>query len=147
MVDLTPVAAEAGAAEGDPRPVYTWEGPPASTSSLVRSYAPSNGGAPRLVAGVGFGHSLGVWDTGTGAFLSALQGPGPDYSVRCVTYQRSSDGRPRVVAATHPSQLYIWDGDDFRLLHTMRVHPQGRPVRCLAVYEEPTSGSTRLVTG
>jgi hypothetical protein len=52
LSDLMPVAAEAGPAlEGDPRPVYTWEGPPESALlSLVGSYSPSGGGVPRLVA-------------------------------------------------------------------------------------------------
>jgi hypothetical protein len=45
LADLTPVAAEAGPAEGDPRPVYTWAGPSGSRLSLVSSYPPSDGGA------------------------------------------------------------------------------------------------------
>jgi hypothetical protein len=50
MPDLRPVAAEAGAAEGDPRLVYTWAGLSKAMMSLARSYLPSDGGAPRLVA-------------------------------------------------------------------------------------------------
>jgi hypothetical protein len=41
--DLTPVAAEAKAAEGDPRPVYTWAGPSGSEMNIVRSYTLSDG--------------------------------------------------------------------------------------------------------
>jgi hypothetical protein len=37
LANLTPVVAEAGAAEGDPRPVYTWEGPWVTRSCLVGS--------------------------------------------------------------------------------------------------------------
>jgi hypothetical protein len=97
--DLTPVVAEAGAVEGDPRPVYTWAGPPGSALGLVGSYTPSGGGAPRLVAALGAGATLSVWDTGTGAFLGALQGPGGGHGCRSlVTYQRPSDDRPRVAA-------------------------------------------------
>jgi hypothetical protein len=101
LADLTPVAAEAGAgaAEGDPRPVYTWAGPPGSRLSSLGSYTPFGGGPPRLVADVGDSDSLGVWDTGTGAFLGALEcqrGHGVVDSL--VTYQRRSDGRPRVAA-------------------------------------------------
>jgi hypothetical protein len=108
---------------------------------------PSDGGAPRLVAVPGTVPALSVWDTGTGAFLGALQGP--DDSVVCslVTYQRPSDGRPRVAAGSDGGHLCIWDGDDFQLLHTIRANPEGLAVGNLAVYEEPTSGRTRLVTG
>jgi hypothetical protein len=54
LSSITPVAAEAGAAEGDPRPVFTWEGPWQSVLGLVCSYLPSDeGSAPRLVAGGG----------------------------------------------------------------------------------------------
>jgi hypothetical protein len=63
LADLTPVAAETGAAEGDPQPVYTWEGPLDHTLATVRSYPPSNGGAPRLVAAGGVNADLGVWCT------------------------------------------------------------------------------------
>jgi hypothetical protein len=123
MGDLTSVVAEAGAAEGDPRPVYTWEGPLNFIQSIVRSYTPSDGGAPRLVANIA-GQPLGVWDTGTGTFVGALESPQPDYSVQCVTYQRQSDGRPRVAAATNPNRLCIWDGDDLQLLHSFKIYPR-----------------------
>jgi hypothetical protein len=77
---LTPVAAEAGALEGDPRPVYTWAGPTGKGPSLVRSYPPSDGGlAPRLVARVSGGRYLCVWDTGSGARLRALPSPEPQH--------------------------------------------------------------------
>jgi WD40 repeat protein len=147
LADLTPVAAEAGAAEGDPRPVYTWAGPP-GTEPRTRSYPPSGGGAPRLVAEVGVSHTsrrLAVWDTGTGAFLGAL--PCPAKVVSLVTYQRSSDGRPRIAAGSDKGHLTVWDGDDLALAHHIVVGANGQPVRCLAVYGEPISGSTRLVTG
>jgi hypothetical protein len=146
LADLTPVAAEAGAAEGDPRPVYTWTGPVGSRLSMVRSYTPPGGGAPRLVADLGFGAALGVWDTGTGAFLGALECPrGPDVIHSLVTYQRPSDGRPRIAVGSAGGRLSIWDGDDFQFLHTIKA-AQGN-VNCLAAYEEPTTGRTRLVTG
>jgi hypothetical protein len=159
LADLTPVAAEAGAAEGDPRPVYTWTGPPAGALGLVGSYLPSDGAAPRLVAASGEGAKwdpvpsssdfLGVWDTGTGAFLGALTGPpGVEETVwSLVTYQRPSDGRPRIAAGPGGGRLCIWDGDDLRLLHAVDSALEGHTVYCLAVYEDPTSGSTRLVSG
>jgi hypothetical protein len=146
LPDLTPVAAEAGVAEGAPRLVYTW------ARSLLRSYTPAEGGAPRLVATVSGGEDrywdfLGVWDTGTGAFLGALRGPEYGYGLRCVLiYRRRSDGRLRVAAGSDGGRLCIWDGDDLRLLDTMQTNEELSCV-CLAVYEEPTSGSTRLVTG
>jgi hypothetical protein len=139
------VAAEAGAAEGDPRPVYTWAGPSGSEMSLVRSYTPSDGGVPRLVANVGDGVSLCVWDTGTGAFWGALQGD--DDFCSLVTYNRASDDRPRVVAGTIYGQLCVWDGDDLQVLHTVEANADERPLHHLAVYEEPTGDRTRLVTG
>jgi hypothetical protein len=151
LAGLTRLAAEAGAAEGDPRPVYTWEGTAGSELSLVRSYLPSDGGPPRLVADVGDKSVLGVWEIGTGAFLGALQGPGPPWQVAfasLVTYQRSSDGRPRIAAGLNAGHLCIWDGDDLQVLHIIMTNPALRaPLDCLAVYEEPTSGRTRLVTG
>jgi hypothetical protein len=100
LPDLTPVAAEAGAVEGDPRPVYTWAGPPGGWASMAHAYTPSDGGlAPRLVAGSGAAHPLGVWDTGTDTLLRALQAPESDFRFMCVvTYRRSSDGRPRIAA-------------------------------------------------
>jgi hypothetical protein len=91
---------------------------------------------------------LGVWDTGTGAFVHALQGPDRDRAVvSLLTYQGPSDGRPRVAASFRGGHLCIFDGDDFRLLQTTRVGDDRRVTTCLAVYEEPTSGRARLVTG
>jgi hypothetical protein len=148
LPDLTPVAAEAKAAEGDPRPVYTWAGPSWVKMGMVRSYTAAGGGDPRLVAVLGVGVSLGVWDTGTGAFLGALpcpSAPGDIFSL--VTYQLASDGRSRVAACSGGGHLSIWDGDDFRLLHALMASADARTVYCLAVYEEPISGSTRLVSG
>jgi WD40 repeat protein len=147
MADLTPVAAEAGA-EGDPRPLYTWAGPWGTGHSLVCSYRPSNGGAPRLVVVAGDDVKLSVLDTGTGAFLGALQGPDPEHDpTSLLTYQRPSDGRPRIASGSNGGHLSIWDGDDLQVIHTLQVDPNQDYVGKLAVYEEPTSGSTRLVTG
>jgi hypothetical protein len=98
LADLTPVkAAEARAAEGDPRPVYTWAGPPGTKMSLVRSYTPSHGGAPRLIAAANSRVSLGVWDTGTGAFL------GDKARSRTAVYSTSSPtSGPRMAAPESP---------------------------------------------
>jgi WD40 repeat protein len=147
--DLTPVAAEAGVAEGDPRPVYTWAGPARNMQGLVRSYTPSDGGAPRLVVlHTGDGTSLGVWNTGTGALLQDLKCRGPDNDIWCLmTYQRASDGRPRVAAGSEGGYVSVWDGDDFRVLQVIQTNQRGFAVRWLTVYEEPASGGTRLVTG
>jgi hypothetical protein len=94
------------------------------------------------------GAFLGVWDTGTGAFLGTLWCPGPlDVIHSLVTYQRASDDRPRVAAVFGRGRLCIWDGDDMQVLPTFETHRELPAVRCLAVYEEPTSGRTRLVTG
>jgi WD40 repeat protein len=150
LPDLTPVAVEAGAAEGDPRPVYTWAGPRGKDLSIVRSYTPSDGGAPRLVARCRGGRNLCVWHTGTGALLRALPCPKPDSPIfTFLTYQRPLDGRPRVAAGSERGHLSIWDGDDFRLLQSIETHPAEEEchVCCLAVYEQPISGGTRLVTG
>jgi hypothetical protein len=47
-----------------------------SRLSMVRSYTPSDGSGPRLVAaGGGAQASLEVWDTGTGVYLGALPCP------------------------------------------------------------------------
>jgi WD40 repeat protein len=149
MTDLRRVTAEAGAAEGNPRPLYTWAGPWGSELTLVRSYTPSGGDAPRLVAAVGAGADLGVWDTGTGAFVGALQGFELGHeSTSLVTYRRLSDSRPRIAAGSNGGLLSIWDGDDLQAIRTIRATPDGHgQVGKLAVYGEPISGSTRLVTG
>jgi hypothetical protein len=147
VADLTPVAAGEGAAEGDPRPVYTWTGPSGSEMNMVRSYPPFDGGAPRLVVHMDDGACLGVWETGTGAFLGALQGPDDSLVCSLVTYQRPSDPRFRVAAGSEGGYFCIWQGDDFRVLHVIQTNQSGFAVRWLAVYEEPTSGRTRLVTG
>jgi hypothetical protein len=148
MADLEPLAAEAGAAEGGPRAVYTWAGPSRTDTASICSYTPSGGGAPRLVADVGNGVVLGMWDTATGAFLQALQPPRPGQCAwTLVTYQRRSDGLPRIAAGFRGGRLQIWDGDDFSILHTMQVPGAERRIpTCLVVYEEPTGGSTRLVS-
>jgi hypothetical protein len=135
--------------EGDSRRVYTWEGNEGDRSvAPVRTYLPSNEGVPRLVAAVGPNGALGVWATGTGAFLGALQNPKSRQEIRSlVTYQRPSDGRLRVAAGSDGGHWCIWDGDDLQLLHSTRTNPEGVAVRCLAVYDDLTSGSTRLVSG
>jgi hypothetical protein len=155
LPDLTPVAAEAGAAEGGPQQVYTWAGPPGDMPGVVRSYSPSDGGAPRLVAASGHWDFFGVWETGTGAFLQALHAPTPGHVSRSLlTYQRPSDGRPRIAAGFYgghdsiPQLGGIWDGDDFHVRTAIDSSPSlGSTISCLAVYEEPMGGRTRLVTG
>jgi hypothetical protein len=148
LADLTPVAAEAGAAEGDPRQVYTWTGAREYTPGLIRWYLPSDGGASRLVARVRGGRFIEAWDTGTGAFLGALQGFVPEVAfTSLITYQPPSGGRPRVAAGSDGGHFCIWDGDDFQLLHAIPTDPGSHLVQKLAVYEEPTTGKTRLVTG
>jgi hypothetical protein len=147
--DLTPVAAEAGVVEGDPRLVYTWGGPTSGWLRIIRSYTPSADGAPRLVAAVsGRVLYMGVWDTDTGTLLRDLQVPAPDFRITSlVTYQRSSDGRPRNAAGSERHHLCVWDGDDLRVLPPMHGNTKRHYVMKLAVFEEPISGSTRLVTG
>jgi hypothetical protein len=104
--------------------------------------------APRLVAGLGGGRAgLAVWSTGTGLLLGALPCPLDATDIfSLLTYQRPSDGRPRVSASFDGGRVGIWDGDDLRVLHTIAAAVE-KEVFCLAVYEEPTGGSTRLVTG
>jgi hypothetical protein len=50
-----------------------------------------------------------------------------------------------VTSRSANGQLRIWDGDDLRRLHTIKT-ARGNAL-CLAVYEEPTAGTSRLVTG
>jgi WD40 repeat protein len=151
LPDLTPVAAEAGAAEGDPRWVYTCPAQPGQQALVLCSYTPTGGGAPRLVAHTRVGaqdQCLSVWDTGSGAFLRALRGPDPRQGfVSLVTYQRPSDGRPRVIAGGDSGQLCVFDGDDFTILHTTPTDSKRYGIGRLAVYEGPVEGGTRLVTG
>jgi hypothetical protein len=64
-----------------------------------------------------------------------------------VTYQRASDGRPRIAAGSEKGHLFIWDGDDFSILQAIPTDAEESPIHSLAVYEEPTSGRARLVTG
>jgi hypothetical protein len=149
LPDLTPVAPEAAWAEGDPRPIYTCQVTTAHRISTVESYAPSDGSAPRLMANLGMGQDrcVGVWDTGTGAFVRALHGPhsGQEFW-SLTTYQRPSDGRPRVAAGSARGHLCVWDGDDFSALHTIETNPEGRSLAKMVVYEDPATGRTRLVT-
>jgi WD40 repeat protein len=149
LSDLIPVAPEPGAGEGDPRPVYTCQVEGGLALGPLWSYPPSDGGAPRLVAraNVGAARCLSVWDSGSGTWLAALQAP-PSHSFESlVTYQRPSDGRPRVAAGSNKGQLCIFDGDGYKALRVTETSPDRRPIHSLAVYEEPTSGRTRLVTG
>jgi hypothetical protein len=72
------------------------------------SYTPSEGGAPRLVATMPeeLGNCLGVFDTGTGAFLHALEEAQPDADIYgLLTYQRHPDGRPRIAAVECPCRI------------------------------------------
>jgi hypothetical protein len=150
LPDLTPLAPEPGlAAEGDPRPVYTCQLEGGLAIGPLRSYTPSDGGAPRLVArgNVDLTRCLGVWDSGSGAWLAALQAPRSQFFQSLVTYQRGSDGRPRVAAGSNKSHVCIFDGDDYRTLRVVEAARDRLPIHSLAVYEEPTSGRTRLVTG
>jgi hypothetical protein len=153
LADLIPVAAQTGKGrEGDPFRVYRGHIPHCTGVSYLDSYTPSDGGAPRLVADINLeacGTSiLGVWDTGTGAFLRALPSQTDDEKfTSLVTYQRASDGRPRIAAGLGKGHLCIWDGDDFSTLHAILANREGCSVYRLAVYEEPTGGRTRIVTG
>jgi hypothetical protein len=92
---------------------------------------------------------LHVYDTGTGALLRALEGPetNQDPTKNLVTYQRPSDGRPRIASGISDERLGIWDGDDFSVLHAIQTNDHGYHVQCVAVYVEPTSGRARLVSG
>jgi WD40 repeat protein len=146
LSDLTRIEAEGEGAEGGPRPIYTLACRADPPLGLPRSYTPSGGGPPRLVVKAD-GQSkscLHVWDTGTGAFLRTLEGRKfNDF----ITYQRPSDGRPRIAAGSNGGHLCIWDGDDFSALHTIWANHEKCALQRLVMYEEPTSGSTRLVTG
>jgi hypothetical protein len=113
---------------------------------VLGSSLPTNGGAPRLIADL---HPekrepcLGVWDTGTGALLHIL----PQECMALVTYHREPNGRPGVAAETRSGHLHTWDGDDFRhLLSTRPTEGEEWRIFPLIVYEEPTSGRSRLVT-
>jgi WD40 repeat protein len=149
LPDLTPIAPGGEGAEGDARPVFTWQADAGTTPSyrLLRSSVPSDGGPPRLVAemyqiGTGTERCLAVWDSGTGALLMMLE----QNCTSLVTYQRPSDGRSRVAAGTTRGQLHIWDGDDFRLVTIIQRVTAGGPIPRLIVYHDPASGKTRLVT-
>jgi hypothetical protein len=155
--DLIPVAPEAlqGGHGGDaPLPVYTCaidiEGARRQSPGALGTYSPSGGGAPRLVVGIPSvdGDFLGVYDTGTGAFLRALQASRREPRLhRMVTYQRPLDGRPGVAAADD-GRVCVWngDGDDPHALHTLPVKDDDGGWLALIVYEEPTSSRTRLVS-
>jgi hypothetical protein len=82
--------------------VYTLQAETGRTCSCLGSYTPSDGGAIRLVTIFSLGTDVcpGVWETGTGAFLGPLQGVqrGGQESWSLLTYQRSSDRRPRIAA-------------------------------------------------
>jgi hypothetical protein len=66
-----------------------------------------------------------VWDTGTGAFLCALETPTrPLDMVTFLIYQQPLS---RIVASLGGGRLCTWEGDDFGLLletrHTLAVAP------------------------
>jgi hypothetical protein len=149
LPDLTPVAPEAGLVEGVPRRIYTCQVTTAHRISTLGAYTPSDGSAPRLTANLTLGQDrcVGVWDTGTGAFVRALHGPqrGQEFW-SLTTYQRPSDGRPRIAAGSARGHLCVWDGDDFSALHTIETNPEGRSLAKIVVYEDPNTGRTRLVT-
>jgi hypothetical protein len=118
---------------------------------VVRLYTAAAGGAqPRLVAAIHGGRdpqnspSLVVWDSGTAAFLCALNGPEGGHDVWSLLTYQLSDGRPRIAAGFNKGNLCIYDGDDFHLVHNIQAGPEGHRVDHLAVYEEPTSGKTSL---
>jgi hypothetical protein len=123
-----------------------------NTLGLVRSYNPSGGGAPRVVANFlleeGPDHypGLGVWDSGTGAFLHALPRLDLREDVSCLlTYWRSG-GDYRIAAGSTQGRLHVWD-EEGRSLHIVKTNARHLRVGQLAVYEEPTTGRSRLVTG
>jgi hypothetical protein len=126
LPDLTPVAQDVVPPGGAPLLVYTSQTAIAhrgigSRRSILSSYIPSDGGSPRLVAMILPAPCLGVWDTGSGEFLQALQAShGEQAFISFIAYQQPSDGRPRVAAALR-HQLCIWDGDDFQVLRTISV--------------------------
>jgi hypothetical protein len=154
----TPVTTEGPAREGDPRQLFEWAFHTPNlrddSSLCLRSYTPSGGGAPRLVGCIIAAADpwVGVWNTQTGAFLSALEDSlYPEHEPSAlVTYQRSGDHCPRVATGRLHGVLQVHDGDSFRLLTTMQTDPELRlydGVSCLAVYHEPMGESTRLVAG
>jgi hypothetical protein len=162
LADLTRVVPKATIATGEPGPLFTWLGPFSYTvDQELASYPPSDGAPPRLIAMFQFKDPksgrldrletccLGVWDSDTGAFLRALQSSQPKQCFRrCITYQRPSDGRPRIAAGgLHDGVLCIWDGDDYSILYEIMTAPERAGIRCLMACEEPLSGSLRLVTG
>jgi hypothetical protein len=158
--DLTLVADEEGATEGQPRPVFRCQGNGALGNyyvarlfrALVSSYRPSDGGSTRLVASfhVGPDVCLGVWDSGTGIFLRCLDPVEESIYVinavlSLVTYQRLSDNSPRI-AAGYQGWFCIWHGDDYSILQVIKPAlgvPDG--VDKIVVYDDPGSGRTRLV--
>jgi hypothetical protein len=150
LPDLTPVAPEAGAGEGDIRRAFTWHLGD-DHSGPTRGYTPLEGGEARLVEGVTLpGRTcLGVWDTGTGALLRGLQCSPRHRAVwSLVTYRRPSGGRPRTAAGSQGGLLCIYDGEDYSTLCAIQTTPEVHNSVCqLIPYEDPTSGRTRLVTG
>jgi hypothetical protein len=151
LPDLTRVAPEERPpAEGEPRLIYTLQVDTDDrrlSCNHLCSYLPSDGSAPRLVTDfrdAGSNRFLGVWDSENGAFLRALPCDSP---MLLLAYERHSDGRPRVAVGGCDGCLYDFDGDDYRLLHRFQTNPgQEFPVDNLAVYEDPRSRRTRLVS-
>jgi hypothetical protein len=143
--DLTPVAPEVERAEGEPRPVFTWQADAAATHPcrFFRSSIPSTGGAPRLIVDLhpeGGDRCVGAWDTETGALLHML----PCECTSLVTYQRPSDGRARIAAGTIHGRVLVLDGDDFCLLSTSTRDGEGGAILRLVAYHEPKNGGTFL---
>jgi hypothetical protein len=155
LPDLTVAAPVEGAAEGGPRPLFTFACRVARAPQCisVRSYTPFNGGRLRLLAIVAKdeGSCMGVWDTGTGAFLQALRDPDLTDKFTCiVAYPQRPDGRYAVAAGSNGGRICAWDGDDFRRLFCLDTNPTERDreasVSYLVAYEEPASGRVRLVS-
>jgi hypothetical protein len=150
LADLTPVPADGGGAEGEPRHLYTLAGTAEEVIGEICSYDTTHGGAPRLIVKPSGGHPgeglVHVWDSGTGAFLRAWQGRQP-YQEFCnlVTYRRPSDGRPRIATGDYGDHVCAWDGDDFSAVLAVSTNAEGHQVQRLLVYEEPMTGRIRLV--
>jgi hypothetical protein len=162
-MDWSPVVASKDDDElvpGGPRQLYTCKGMRGALGSAfysISSYITSAGDT-RIVATWGeLGededgddmeyYSVIVWDVKTGAFLTALEVPEGKPPVRSlVTYQRASDGRPRIAAGFRGGQIYTYDGEDYRALQKSDEAHDAR-ITCLVVYEDPTTGRVRLASG
>jgi hypothetical protein len=133
LPDLTPVAQDVVPPGGAPLLVYTSQTAIAhrgigSRRSILSSYIPSDGGSPRLVAMILPAPCLGVWDTGSGAFLALWSGLSAVTMTSAVFHLPAALGRPppdrRGLGGI---QLGIWDGDDFQMLRTLQTGSEGVP--------------------